>query len=340
MSILFLASDASEVAGVATNTLTSTEYDTLYSDRAFGPAVPTNNAADACGFGIGIPAPSSDTIWLHFRQKANSVYSGPSSTNVGIVWQFSNAAGQVLATIACRGTTASNPGWRAEVFGDTTVVGTSFAGPYGATATFDIQLVVNSTNIILNVYMNGTLVSSATAANSTGLKGKPRYLEELNTNTYNKSSGTTYVIAHSELVVTDNESTVGWRIATLKPNANGGNTAWSGDFNDLVTIGDGTAISSATVGDKENWGLSAYGGPSSPSSIRGVVVKLAASKGTTGPQNIEPSLRISSTDYFKSPVSPDNINPIYADWTLNPATSAAWATGDLSTTQPGVRSAT
>lgn len=340
MSILFLASDASEVSGIAINTFTTTEFDTQYSDRAFGPAVPTNNGADPCGFGIGIPAPTSDTIWLHYRVKANTPYSRPSSTTVGIVWQFTNAAGQVLATIACRGPAASSPGWRAEVFGDTTVTGTPFSGPYSATATFDIQLIVNTSVITLNVYMNGTLVSSATAANSTGLKGKPCYLEEMNTHTYNKSSGTTSVIAHSELVVTDNESTIGWRISALKPNANGANTAWSGDFNDLVTAGDGTAITSATVGDKESWSLSSYGGPATPSSIRGVVVKYAASKGTTGPQNIEPLARISSTDYFKSPVSPDNVNPIYADWTQNPATSAPWATSDLTSLQIGVRAAT
>ena len=98
--------------------------------------------------------------------------------------------------------------------------------------------------------------------------------------------------------------------------------------------------SDATVGDKESWTLSAYAGASSPASIRGLVTKYMASKGTTGPQNIEPLVRLSSTDYLKSPVSPDNISAIYADWTVNPATSAAWATSDLTSIQVGVRSAT
>jgi hypothetical protein len=154
-----------------------------------------------------------------------------------------------------------------------------------------------------------------------------------------RSSGNT-ILSFSEMVATDGESTIGWRVAALKPNGNGANTDWSGDYNDIVTAGDGTMISDATVGDKENWTLSAYAGASSPASIRGLVTKYMASKGTTGPQNIEPIVRLSSTDYFKSPVSPDNIKAIYADWTVNPATSAAWATSDLTSIQVGVRSAT
>ena len=338
MSIVFIASDSSDVAGVSVNTATSGDFDANYTDRAFGPQIPSNNFADQQGMGFSVGTITGD-LWVHFRMKANAVYGPPSAAAFGVFMEFFSATGASVAAIEVRGATAGN-GWRAAAYGDTTVTGTAFAGPYSATSTFDIQLTVNTSNIILNVYMNGVLVSSATAANSTGLKGKPKFVQEQNTNTFNKSSGTTFPIAHSELVATDSESTIGWRVAALRPTGNGANTAWLGDFNDIASIGDGAAISSATVADKESWTVNAYAGPASPSSIRGLVTKYVGSKGTSGPQNIEPLVRLSSVDYMKTPVTPDNTNPIYADWTANPATSAPWATADLTSIQIGVRAAT
>ena len=39
MSIVFIASDASDVAGVSVNTATAGEIDANYTDRAFGPQI-------------------------------------------------------------------------------------------------------------------------------------------------------------------------------------------------------------------------------------------------------------------------------------------------------------
>lgn len=337
MAIVFLASDAAEVGGVSINTFTAGEFDSNYTDRAFGPVIPTSNASDAQPIQFTVPTISSD-LWLHYRLKVSSVYSAPTTTNFGIVWEFFSANGTSLAQLQARGPSTGN-GWRATVFGDTTVNGVAFAGPYGATATFDIRLAVDNSNITLDVYMNGVLVSTATAANSTGLKGKPKFCAEQNTYVYNKSSGTNFPISHSEMVATDGESTIGWRVAKLAPAGNGANTAWTGDFNDLATLYDGNMISDGTVGDKESWTVNSYAGAASPASIRGLVVKYSASKGTSGPQNIEPLVRLSLTDYLKSPVSPNNVDVIYADWTVNPATSSPWSTSDLSGIQIGVRAA-
>lgn len=340
MSIVFLASCAAEVAGVAIDTTTTGEFDANYTDRAFGPSIPTNNFADYQPMGFSLPTISGD-LWIHFRMKVSSIYAAPGSTQTGPVWEWFSANGTSLAQVQAIGPSVSGgPGWRARVTGDTTVNGAAFAGPYGATATFDLRLQVDSSTIQLDVYQNGTLVSTASAANTSGLKGKPKFFQEQNSYVYNKSSGTSVPIAHSEMVATDGESTIGWRIARLAPAADGANTAWLGGYTDIQTPYDGNMISSDTVAQKESWTVGAYAGASSPASIRGLVTKYSASKGTSGPQNLEPLVRLSSVDYIKSPVAVNNVDAIYADWTVNPATSAAWATADLSGIQIGVRSAT
>jgi hypothetical protein len=338
MSIVFLASDASELGGTWVNTAIGGEFDANYTDKAFGfTSASGTNVYGPFPAMFSVPALSGD-LWLHYRHKMSSGASVVLTTTFGSVIEFINAAGQIVALLDSRGASTGN-GWRVEARGDTTVQGSAFAAPYGSTSTFDIQVTVNSTNIIINCYNNGSLVSTATAANSTGLKGKPRIVHLAFDSTQYRSSGST-LNSFSEMVATDGESTIGWRIGAGKPTGNGANTAWTGTYTDLSTVGDGAMISDANVGDKESWTITAYGGPATPASIRGVVVKYAASKGTTGPQNIEPLVRLSSTDYLKSPVAPDNVQPVYADWTVNPATSAPWNTTDFTGMEIGVRAAT
>lgn len=340
MSIAFLANDASEFGGVAYNLATAGEFDANYTDKAISVTVPINNGSPSpVQFYAGTIA---GDLWVHFRLKTPSVGTLPSLTSIGTLMSFKAADGTEIARIQVKGSTATAPnnGWHATAYGDTTVNGAVFTGQYGsATVTYDIQITSNSTSIIINVYSNGTLVSSATAANSSGLKGKPAFVSWPFDNSHFHSSGTT-ILSLSEVVATDGESTVGWRVAALKPNANGANTAWLGSVTDIQTVGDGLAITSGTAGQRESWTLSAYAGASSPSSIRGLVAKIRGSKGSSGPGKITPMVRFSSTNYDKTALTPDGTVPIYADWTTNPNTGVSWTTGDLATVEMGVLSAT
>lgn len=144
---------------------------------------------------------------------------------------------------------------------------------------------------------------------------------------------------YSEFIVTDNESTIGWRLATLEPNAAGTYTAWKGVPTNLAVLGDGLSISSDTAGEKESWTLSAYGGPATASGVRAVVNKFFAQAGAFPPTQIRPFIRHAATDVAGITFTPSGAFHMEV-LDNNPQTTLTWDTADLATLEVGVESIT
>ncbi len=333
MTILFVGNTRGDVGGMAEEGTGGVASGTAGKERdtAFSPQYlrvnPGNDTSAPFVADHGVS--TGDEYWLHF-----SYATGNDSASV-------NADGEVLFVQDAQQRTVAaldvqDGQLRAAAYGDTTVFGTGFSHATYSAFVFDIRVIVGA-NIVCEVYLGGTLVSTATAAN-TGAKGKPKRVLFINNDTAAASNTTTHRY-FTEIICTEDEPTIGWRLATLPPVAAGFHTALDGTVAGLLAPGDGLGLSSDTPGEKGSWTIGAYGGPSSPAGgIRAVIAKTHSSKGpVSAPQKVRPFLRIGSTDY---PAAAD-VTPIpgrgeMGIFDVNPATGLPWTTSELSGIQQGI----
>lgn len=332
MSILFVASSAAEVGGNTTafnsGNLPSTNYtapfDPDYSTECIGAQLDQTDPSGV--FSITTPAPSGD-YWMRFRTQWSNV-SGVSNLD-GNWLNIYDANGDRLGYLDFY-----NGGVRVFVNGDSNAW-----GPYGFTPSayavhfFDLKVSVGA-DITIEFYVDGALASSATAANTDG-KGPPVQVLFDHDDMYYTSASPVSWLMYSEFIVTDGEPTIGMRLASLDIDAAGAHSGLSGSVSDLLDANDGAAMVGDADGEKSSWTLTAYNGPATPASVRAVCTKLTASKGITGPQNLQHLLRIGTTDYNSPNRSPRPEGDLYV-WDNNPATAAAWDTADFTGMEQGV----
>ena len=187
----------------------------------------------------------------------------------------------------------------------------------GADITYDVKVVTTGTNVTVEVYQGGVSAASITYASSLAAPDAISFDHYDITTVWN-----TYYYYYSECMVTDGESTISWRLASLAPSANGTHTDWSGAVADIIHYGDGLGISSSTAGQKESWTLSTYSGSATSSAVRAVVNKFYGSSAD-------------GSTYLLT--DPPLVMDVLDD---NPQTTLGWNTGDLATLQIGVKSAT
>ena len=338
MSVLYTASTAAELGGSMQAFASRTaEVSTAYEDGSgtfvgFDP----DFASEAAGvqhsaptaFIINTAEPTGD-YWFHARLSPPRFVAHSDAD--GYWWTFYDAAGLDIARLE-----VSDGSLHANAIGDTSVVsaGTFSLAEY-LPVMVDIRIAVGA-DIVVDLYVSGTLVGTATAAN-TGSKGKPVRMsaDHFDIVSSGSSTGTSWVF-YSEVLILDGESTVGLRLASQAPNTQGNSNDMTGDPSHLMDAGDGLTVSSDTAGHKEGWTLSGYNGPVSPTSIRAVVTKTKTNKGLTGPQNIRHFLRIGTTDYDNgADLGPSQEGEMHV-WDNNPATASPWTTSDLSGLEQGV----
>lgn len=336
MTINFVGSTAADLGGttqkftIATRPTTgygTNLYDTDYSSECAGVQT-SQDIYTSGGFVINTPAHVGD-FWCHWRTQFNSISN---VSNLDGDWvEFYDASDNLLAHIQIL-----NNEYYIQAHGDTVVDGAVAFAPTSYTPyIFDVKITVGA-NIVAEFYVNGTLMSTATAAN-TGGKTACVKSNFQHTDMYFGSSGTASWLMYSEVIVTDDESTIGWRVATLNPDSTGNSTDLIGDIAGLLEGSDGLTVSGATNGDKGSWTLSTYNGPTSPSGIRALVTKTKSQAGVTGPQNLQHFLRVGSTDYANGvDLTPDPSVGETVIWDNNPATSSPWATATLTGLEQGV----
>lgn len=274
---------------------------------------------------VNTPVHAGD-YWLHFN-----FYSPRfDSDSNGSFLSFTNLAAQTIAKVELLGGL-----FYAQAVGDTTVDGGTFTVLIGTLTTFDVKVSVGA-NIVVTVYMNGTLASTATAANVGGKLGivKTQFDNDDIVENYSTQN-----LFYSEVIITDGEDTRGWRLSTLTPTADGFYTDWAGGHAELTNDVSLSGVSSGIADERYSYAKSAYAGAASPASIRAVIASALGSKGVTGPQNFNHFLRIASTNYdATSQTFVDPLEPVIAVWDNNPNTAAPWTVAGLATFEAGLQS--
>jgi hypothetical protein len=331
MPILFATNDASDIGGEISVSTSTLHYDGTLLSKGMQVPVRYNGATS-----VSVVLPKiavSDTTWFHFACYLPNATLPTHGNSDGDYLFLQDSNGLNIC-----GIDILDGYHKAVSYGASTTptIGTpNYSFPVDALARFDIKVVVNASNVIIEVYLNGALVSSVTTTNARNL-GKPKTLMFTHDDfTYN--SGT---MGYSEFIITDNEPTIGWRLSQLNATTAGQYSEWDGVPASVADDDPVTQISSDLAGERMTWNLSAYAGPQNSPSIRALVTTSYGQKGTTGPQNLKHMTRIGSVDY-ESPVlamANSGFGTLVNEWSVNPATGAPWTKDDLTGLQIGVKS--
>lgn len=266
---------------------------------------------------------SGDITWYHMMK----IIDSQGSNEDGFLDRYYDAAGKEVARIE-----VLNGEFAIMGLGTTNVTSNYIAPPTTKTR-WDIKIDLSGSSLVVSLYVDGGASPTLEVTVPTSNTGNPTQIHIIS-----KDAEDCYT---SELYVADYD-TRNTRPVKQVPNATGNHSAWQGGFADLGDEKVGTGVVGNTAVDKLTMNLEAYPGPSSPAGIKEVVVKMVGAKGATGPSNIRPMVRISSTDYFEANLNPTQEVPLamYATWTQNPNTAAPWSVADLDTTEFGVEAVT
>jgi hypothetical protein len=198
--------------------------------------------------------------------------------------------------------------------------------------TLDFNYIANGSVHKINMYNNGVKVTTLSYNNTSVLPATTIQFSNITSNS---------ISYFSELIVTGGgESTLGWRLASMTPTANGTVHEWKGNFADLATSDATTGISTNSA-NKHSVGIfSSYKGAANPLGIR------ALSQFGRYIQN-DSGLKIEGTLYSNSQMSlyDKSYTNNYTDesriitiWNKNPVSNAEWTTSDFTNFQSGFKS--
>jgi len=199
----------------------------------------------------------------------------------------------------------------------------------------DFQVVRHLTAGTFNVFKDGVSIFTYTASDtdtdsavgSVKFSGVTTNTRELNV---------------SQVIIAD-ESTVGWKLQTLYPDANGANTAWTGDYTavDEAVYSSGDFIESNTLNQIETYTTSNINGAYSSYNVKAVAVAARASNDSGSAINdLQMVVRHGSTNYTSANVGltkDGNEYSVQAVWNTNPGTAAAWTQTDVNAVEVGVK---
>lgn len=332
MPILFVGSTRSEIDTIMEDTTTTTFFDSAYQSQ--GLVGPTEDTVNTILFPL--QATVTGSLWLHYRYFHNRNSASGMGNADGQQMTFWDANNVLIGTVnMLDGRT------RVEVNGDSVVNGAYWTWPaVGApTLTFDVRVQVTASDITMEYYVNGALVSSATAVNTVGAKTGVR-LVMLDHNDIMGTNGATAGIGMSEVIITQDEPTIGWRLATLRPDGAGTYGAWGGSWTHVLNPDDGLFLLAAETGLRESWSLGNYNGPATNAAVRGVFMSARADRGPTGPQTVQGFLRLSGVDYDGTPQAALRNRVLLWEWANNPATGLPWDSAVFNAMEAGIRSST
>jgi hypothetical protein len=322
MTILFVGSSPSDLGG------NMTEYTgTLGRDPNFTPVGsiygPVDNDDIGFGFRVNFNTPVSNTMWIHFIYNSN--YEGDfDGGGDGYFMRFFSGTTEI-ARIDLKDNI---------FFAEVGSISTEIPPPYeNINVTYDISVTSTGSDVTIAVYQNGALQAEITGTLAAGKCNSVSF------DFFDMVRFTSAIWEYrvSEVIVTDNVPTLGWRLATLLPNAQGTYNAWEGGTANLTTFGDGQSISTDTNNQKESWTLSSYLGPVTNSGVYAVVNKTIANIGNFGPSQITPFIRHAGVDVEGTPFVPvpgGHSEILY----LNPQTGLPWNTADFVALEIGVKS--
>jgi hypothetical protein len=285
----------------------------------------TGTRTQAFPFTITMPAPQGD-MWLGFRYVTPNLDSNAITETNASFLEFYDAAQNMIAQIQPNATTER---YHAIARGDTVVQGTStYMAGAAQTQWIDVRLVVGA-HITIDLYVDGVLHSTATAANTAG-KGKPIQIVFANIGLHG-SAGSTRTWSYAHIAVLDNRSTIGRRFVRRTPASSGSFAQMTGSLEAIRDEDISTRIASNIAGQRTSFNLTGPSGPIANTAIAAVHVKQLTQAGTSGPQATAGFLRIGSANHDApaQPVPQLAPRPVYSTWVQNPSTNALWTNATL-----------
>lgn len=316
MTIYFAGTERDAVEGGYAITTDSIYFDSAYSNLA----VWASNWV-SCGYRLAAEVGAGSGYWLAFTARSFFTTSwyvyGPWLQ----VYDADNAQ-------SCRIDT-NLPTFLSYVLNQ---AGDSYAGPQATNAVdvvlrYDVHCYTDGGNVKLDVYRNNLLISSASGA------GANRGLQSFAFFGGTENGGT----AISEIIVAD-EPTLGMRVKTYRPTADGTHTTWAGNYDNINNDDVGIdAISTQLPNAAETFlhGATLNEG----TAIRALCVgAAAASEDPTGAHGIIYSGGTLHHQAFVKPLA-QGAPPNVAIWETNPATGLAWTPAEFNALEFGVQHA-
>ena len=226
--------------------------------------------------------------------------------------------------------------YKGNASGTLTQLGGSFAGGVNTDPSTPDKIDVNVSNYgpsgVITVYINSVQVYSYSGDlhtdSNTSIGGALL-------SSGSDSNGGNYS-AWSEGIFSDTITT-SLNVAALVPNGTGNTSLWActgaspaASVNAIINT-DSTNCNSSTVGQLQQWTISNL--PTGSWAVIAFGLSMRSSDGTSGPSNIQPVVRVGSTDYSATAIPQSIGAQTYQYWWYsNPATSAGWTTGDINAT--------
>ena len=312
MTIYFAGTERDAVEGGITVSTTSTYHDPNYSQLS----VQVSNSV-SCGQTLASEIEAGGNIWL-----AWSLYTSSSSNTRSQMCLIYNDSNQLVAGISNGANTSLH---RLFVYNNAGASAYSdFAWSVNNVLRWDLNIYTSGGVCYADLYRNNILVAQASLSGTTRAT---RILE-----IYSGSTATGYV---SEIIIAD-EPTLGMRVKTYRPTADGTHTTWAGNYdnvnNDDVGI---DAISTQLANAAETFlhGANLNEG----TAIRALCVgAAAASEDPAGAHGVIYAGGTMHQQAFVKPLS-QGAPPNVAIWETNPATGLAWTPAEFNALEFGVQ---
>jgi len=329
MAILFAAGEqeaftAGTIAGTDTGNPTDANFQTNSLRLQAGQTL-THNLAS-----------SQTELWIHCR------YAFETDTAVGddaIITIEDSGTGDVFAQLD-----SLDSDLRMQYFSGAgfTTISTSGGLSNDTNYTIDIHILLHDTTGLIEWFLDGVL--QGTFVGDTIQTATATTIDQVIWRTYVHSGGSTQEVNYTEFLITNSEATTGWRVATLRPTADGNDTSWTGDFNDIDDVGtndDANFITTDTTTNVENFVMGDLSATAQNFDIMAVIVNHRTRRGATGIQQVEAHVRVNGTNYFGTTIDPGTaFVPLQEIWNNSPDTASAWTASEVNAIQAGVRGIT
>lgn len=332
MTILFIGCE--DIDFEVNSTLSrNTSADDANFGRDNGPIAPNSGGL----YSDGVYNQASFTKQTSYVSLAYAAYLGATTAtaNRQILVARDNALGAAIFEIANSSSNDTYKVRRYDTSGVVADVGSTFTLSQASVLRINVEYNRHASTGYLRIYVAGLQVFETTGDTIWGgnsATGVDAFRFANNGN----------ACLHTEVVVADT-STLQMKVATLVKTGAGNYTAWTGTFADVdeAILDPSDVIYSGTGGQRISFTLSDLSATADDLNVLGVYQVSYAKKGATGPQNLQHSLRISSTDYDSSNLNPTSAyTRLVTEWLTNPATSAAWTAAAVNALEPGYESIT
>lgn len=332
MSLLLTAAEMESLVMTGSNQLVNTT-----SANKFDPDYPRMSLAHS---GAPLTAYMSGSftgvteLWLHFEMGIELTNSGWDSPFVRLV---DSVSGNTVLQIDGDNGNMNMEYWNGASF---TSMTPAFNLPNTTVRTVDIHCKIHDTLGRFALYFDNVLFLEFTGDTNLFASAQVDGIELAGGH---NSSTATHEINYSEIIVAD-EPTLGWRCATIVPDADGTTSAqWTGSFADIdeITNSDSDLLTSGSANDLETMRTTNLSTPAAALSYFIALVTVArAQRGASGPTQFQFALNSNVTDYFSASIA--LASGVFSEhseiWATDPDTAAAWTAANIDAVELGVKS--